>query len=241
MVHVSVAARATAVLAGVLAAAGGARSLARGPLAVVASPLLAHGPSGLDAVPFGDALSGLCAVLLLGCVLWLLGTTLVTLTLTLTGTVAGYAGPGRAPGSSRVPTPLSLAAERCCPVLVRRLVAVALGVAVTAGSGAPPALAAAGGTDPLTGLALPERTTGAAAGTTPSVRGPAPRGTVVVRSGDSLWSISAGLLGGSPPDAATTRAWHHLYRANASRIGTDPDLILPGTRLVVPTMSVPRP
>ncbi len=239
MIHVSVPARAAAVLAGVLAAAGGAWSLARGPLAVVAAPLLVHGPSGLDAIPFGDALSGLCAVLLLGCVLWLLGTTLVTLT--LTGTVAVYAGQGRAPGSRRIPTPLSLAAERCCPVLVRRLVAVALGVAVTAGSGAPPALAAAGGTDPLTGLALPERTTGAAAGTTPSVRGPAPRGIVVVRSGDSLWSISAGLLGGSPPDAATTRAWHHLYRANASRIGTDPDLILPGTRLVVPTMSVPRP
>ena len=56
---------------------------------------------------------------------------------------------------------------------------------------------------------------------------------VVVRPGDSLWSIAEGLLGPAADDAEVTAAWHRLHRANRSRVG-DPDLIRPGHRLVVP-------
>jgi nucleoid-associated protein YgaU len=60
-----------------------------------------------------------------------------------------------------------------------------------------------------------------------------------VRPGDSLWTIASHLL---PPGAEDTRVietWHALHRANHSRIGDDPDLILPGTRLVVPDLTAP--
>jgi hypothetical protein len=49
-----------------------------------------------------------------------------------------------------------------------------------------------------------------------------------------LWTIAARLLPTAATDADITRAWHQLHRANQSAIGADPDLILPGTRLVVP-------
>ena len=62
---------------------------------------------------------------------------------------------------------------------------------------------------------------------------------VVVRPGDSLWSIAAGCCRPAPTDAVVTAAWHRLHRANLARVGPDPDLIHPGTRLVVPT-SDPR-
>jgi hypothetical protein len=57
---------------------------------------------------------------------------------------------------------------------------------------------------------------------------------VVVRRGDSLWSISAGL---SPPrasDAQIAALVSRLYSANRSAIGPDPDLIYPGTVLRLP-------
>lgn len=57
---------------------------------------------------------------------------------------------------------------------------------------------------------------------------------VVVRPGDSLWSIAAEHL---PPHASAARiatAWPQWYEANRARIGHDPHLIHPGTRLVPP-------
>jgi nucleoid-associated protein YgaU len=69
---------------------------------------------------------------------------------------------------------------------------------------------------------------------------PARRPTLVVQPGDSLWGIAASLAPRAASDATVTRAWHRLYRVNATRIGTDPDLILPGTRLRVPAPAAPR-
>jgi hypothetical protein len=43
-----------------------------------------------------------------------------------------------------------------------------------------------------------------------------------------------------PSDREITAAWHRLHRVNAERIGADPDLILPGTRLVVPELTLPH-
>jgi nucleoid-associated protein YgaU len=83
-------------------------------------------------------------------------------------------------------------------------------------------------------------TGGAAAAARPTVE-PRRVQTVVVRGGDSLWSIAADLLssqaGGRVTDRDITVAWHRLHAANAGRVGPDPDLILPGTRLAVPAPS----
>ena len=59
--------------------------------------------------------------------------------------------------------------------------------------------------------------------------------TIVVRSGDSLWSISDDLLGptaSDPADIAST--WPVLHEANQEVIGADPDQLLPGMELTVP-------
>jgi hypothetical protein len=233
--------------AGLLAAGSGcgagAWALARQPLLVVARPVLADGLSGLDSLPFDVTLLAVCAALLLGCTLWLLVTTTVALTAYLAQEIAPH---------GRSTAPLRRAAERTCPPAVRRFVAAALGVAMTAGVAAAPALAApeAGshrlaGPDRLAGLALPDRPTGSApalAGQAtlaprtapPHEAGSRPAGRLVVRTGQSLWSICVDRLPSTATDAEITHAWHRLHHANAVRIGPDPDLILPGTRLVVP-------
>ncbi len=51
----------------------------------------------------------------------------------------------------------------------------------------------------------------------------------VVKSGDSLWKISQDLLGDGS-------RWNELYQANASIIGENPRLILPGQELTIPGM-----
>ena len=91
-------------------------------------------------------------------------------------------------------------------------------------------------TSALAGLPLPDRTVGAGPAT------PAPRAAVlsrprvvVVRPGDSLWTIAAHLLGPGADDTEVTAAWHRLHAANRSRVG-DPDLIHPGQRLLVPEL-----
>jgi hypothetical protein len=73
--------------------------------------------------------------------------------------------------------------------------------------------------------------------TGPPDGGPRPVTGLVVRPGQSLWSIAVQLLPPSATDAQITGAWHRLHRANLSRIGSDPDLILPGTHLAVPDLA----
>ena len=126
-----------------------------------------------------------------------------------------------------------------------RVTLVALGLTATVATAAvAPALA------DLTGLPLPDRTTGS--GSTATARGSSsgrsataslPGRSMVVHTGDSLWGISARLLargGRGASDALVTRTWHRLHRANRARIGPDPDLILPGTRLALPAAAAAR-
>jgi len=156
-----------------------------------------------------------------------------------------------------------VAADRGWPRGLRRAVAATLGVAVAAGVAGPafagpsPPVTAqaswAGGrgaistgtlADSLRGLPVPDRAAGpATAGPRPPARAAAPRRqpVVIVHRGDSLWSISADLLPRRATDRDITEAWHRLHRANSGRIGTDPALILPGTRLAVPELSAPHP
>jgi hypothetical protein len=57
---------------------------------------------------------------------------------------------------------------------------------------------------------------------------------VVVRRGDSLWSITARHLGPGASDAEVAAEWPRWWQANRSVIGPDPDLLLPGMRLRPP-------
>lgn len=61
-----------------------------------------------------------------------------------------------------------------------------------------------------------------------------PPPAVTVQAGDSLWSITAGLLPAGADDARVAAAWPLLYAANRDVVGPDPGLIHPGDVLTVP-------
>ena len=67
----------------------------------------------------------------------------------------------------------------------------------------------------------------------PGPGGDLPR-EVVVRGGDSLWSIAARHLGPDPSDAEIARAWPAWFAANRDVVGDDPDLLRPGQLLRPP-------
>jgi nucleoid-associated protein YgaU len=58
--------------------------------------------------------------------------------------------------------------------------------------------------------------------------------TVVVRPGDTLWSLAAGRLGRQASPAQVAREWPRWYALNRVVIGSDPDRIRPGQRVRVP-------
>lgn len=63
------------------------------------------------------------------------------------------------------------------------------------------------------------------------------RAEVVVRRGDTLWDLAAARLSPDAGDAEIARAWQAWWAQNRLVIGPDPDLILPGQVLVVPTLA----
>jgi hypothetical protein len=63
---------------------------------------------------------------------------------------------------------------------------------------------------------------------------------VVVRRGDTLWTIAARQLGPDATDAEIAEQWPRWWRANRTRIGDDPDLLLPGQVLLAPTTEASR-
>jgi nucleoid-associated protein YgaU len=178
--------------------------------------------TSLDALPLDRAMVDLAAFVLLGCVAW--GWLALSATV-----VEAWRGIGRA----RRPWHL--------PGVVRRVVLAACGVALATGVAAP--AVATSGASPrhlhgallLTGLPLPDRAVVSRAAPTPR-----PRHTVVVRQGDSLWSIAQRHL---PPDAAAraiVRRWQAIYAANRALLGPNPDVIEPGQRLHLPPDDPPR-
>lgn len=62
----------------------------------------------------------------------------------------------------------------------------------------------------------------------------APGGSVVVRTGDTLWGVAARALGPDASDAEIAAEWPRWYAANERTIGPDPDILLPGQVLVAP-------
>lgn len=120
-----------------------------------------------------------------------------------------------------------------CPAALRRILLACCGAAA-AGALAVPAQAAPVPSDPpepvvLEGLPLPDRTVDELS------PDPPPRRTVLVRHGDTLWALAAARLPDDARPGDVDRAWRTLYATNRSRVGPDPDLIRPGTRLRIPT------
>lgn len=67
---------------------------------------------------------------------------------------------------------------------------------------------------------------------------PAGRGVeVTVRTGDSLWGLSAARLGPYASDVDIALDWPRLYQANRDVIGDNPNLLRPGQVLRVPPVS----
>lgn len=204
------------------------------------------GLAGIAALSFEQALDATCAAVLLGCVWWLsIGTALA---------VVSYAATSVSPSAASTAA-LETLVDLGCPRLLRRLVLAGLGIAIGATGPAmadPPGVGDGPGAhgsaaDGISGLPLPDRTIGSlpalrarpAARSAPATEAPRPvprdpGGTVLVRPGDSLWTIASDLLPASASDRAVTVAWHRLHEVNRTQIGRDPDLIVPGTRLEVP-------
>ena len=64
--------------------------------------------------------------------------------------------------------------------------------------------------------------------------------THTVQPGESLWSVTAGLLPADAGPAQIAQTWPVLYRANVETIGPNPSLIRPGAVLSIPsTLTTP--
>jgi len=190
-------------------------------------PLVAAGRGDLAGLRFDVALAALAAAALLLSWLWLAVTSTLVLVDVLAATVR------QVPLGTR---------NRGCPRAIRAALVAGCGVALGA-TVAVPAYADTGSADrraplpaPLTGLRLPDRTTGGPARTAvaPDRKdATTTSGSVRVRPGDSLWTIAARRLPHAT-DATVGAAWRAIARANADRLGPDPDLIYPGTLLRLP-------
>lgn len=123
-----------------------------------------------------------------------------------------------------------------CPPAVRRVLLLACGVIALGALSGPVHAEEPHVPTPqvhLDGLPLPDRTIDRRPGDDESA------GTTVHR-GDSLWLIARERLqaehpGRVPSNVEIDRAWRSWYSANRERVGTDPDLIRPGTALRAPT------
>jgi nucleoid-associated protein YgaU len=88
----------------------------------------------------------------------------------------------------------------------------------------------------LDGLRLPDRPAAPALIPTAHRRAATePRAPITVKPGDSLWSIAARGLGGGATISQINTATQQWYAVNRAQIGSDPNLILPGQKLITPT------
>ncbi|GAB2653608.1 LysM peptidoglycan-binding domain-containing protein [Kribbella swartbergensis] len=92
-------------------------------------------------------------------------------------------------------------------------------------------------TSPRVRVGVPDRPTSGAATRYTDVRSGQPvrvPARVVVKPGDTLWSIAAAELGPNATAEDIAVRWPAWYAANRQSIGPDPDLILPGQVLRTP-------
>lgn len=163
---------------------------------------------------FVDALVQACAVaaLVAAALLWL-----------ATTEVAWGVLRSRGLSSPRAAGPVRLALLAACGVS-----ALATTAPAHAGDGAPVGAGTLLSAEALAGLPLPDRAV-------------APRSrevvaaSVVVRPGDSLWTIAARRLGPAASPADVASYWLRVRALNAAVLGPDPDLIQPGQTLRLPS------
>lgn len=74
---------------------------------------------------------------------------------------------------------------------------------------------------------------------TPRIENRLAQGTLTMRSGETLWSLTADLLGPHASPEEISRGWPRLWEANADQI-RDPDRVLAGTVLQVPDSLLPE-
>jgi len=175
----------------------------------------------LQALPLDVALADVSACVVTGCAVW----AWLGLTAAVVDAWRGVGDAGRRPWH--------------LPRCVRRAVLAACGVALASGVTAP-ATAADGashghhhGVAALSGLPLPDRAVAPRRSRASASR------IVVVRRGDSLWSVAERDLGRGAPRRAIVRRWHEIYAANRHLIGPDPDVIEPGQHLHLPRKDRP--
>lgn len=199
-----------------------------------------------------EAVVALAELTLLACLIWLWAVCLA---------VVHEAG-GRRPGrlAARAPARLRRVVLLACGVALTS--ALSTGLALPAPADAPgggdqaahpvaasgevgdldglpyPRLPATPESAPLPPAANPTAHQAAHPAAPPPTRSTAPSTSLVlVRPGDSLWSITAALLeagsGRAADDAAIAAAWPRLHRANRHAV-PDPDLLRVGQRLRVP-------
>jgi len=93
-------------------------------------------------------------------------------------------------------------------------------------------------------VGVPDRPTAGAATRYTDVRSGQPvrvPARVVVKPGDTLWSIAAKDLGPNATPEDIAARWPAWYAANRQSIGPDPDLILPGQVLRIPASATGNP
>lgn len=177
-------------------------------------------PSARTALSAAEDLAvGVAGLGVAGAGAWLILVTLACARDLAVGRTVLAAGP-------RPPTALHRALLRACAPTVS-IAVLCVAHPVTAEPGSPDRPEA------LQGLPLPERPVLATPQGPPPERPARSRPTRVraVTPGDSLWTISAALLGPQATEAEVDRGWRALYRVNRDRVGPDPDHIVPGTRL----------
>ncbi len=164
---------------------------------------------------------------------------------------AGAPGPGPAGTSSAAPTSVSspspIAGAQAAAAQVAAAQADAAQADAAQAAAGEPAPAAASrstalpvpSTEPA--AAPPEQDRAALPTASAATTRPAPAatsgGSVSVRPGDSLWSISRAHLRAAGADASpadVARAWPQWWEANRQLVGDDPDLVLPGAQLTPP-------
>jgi nucleoid-associated protein YgaU len=100
------------------------------------------------------------------------------------------------------------------------------------------------GGEPRVRVGVPDRPTSGAATRYTDVRSGQPvrvPARVVVKPGDTLWSIAATELGPNASAEDVANRWPAWYAANRPLIGPDPDLILPGQVLRIPASATGNP
>ena len=230
--------RLVVTLIGLVTAAGGLLATAPTPGGALRTLLTAVG-IGLSAEAAGpvDPLAPLLALVALAA--WaVLGWLLVVIATAVTSRLPGLAG--------RL---ASFVCARIAPDSVRRVVEMGLGLTVAASIiGAPTAASASPAVPPAPSKApaaldwpSPPGSLDwnpAAAGGLVARYSPAPPRTapaaVVVRPGDSLWSVAADHLRAGAPAAQIAQAWPSWWAANRDAVGPNPDLIQPGLQLTPP-------